>query len=421
MTDRPLIAITLGDPAGIGPEVAVKALQRDELRSQARLFLLGSPTSVAAALRLIGSTHELRPVRRPESVRGGPGTTEVLAVGGFREDYFAMGEHSVVAGEASHVWVEEAAKLALAGEVEAIVTAPINKESWQMAGSSDTGHQEVFQRLSGSGHVATMLVSGGLRCMHLSTHKTLAEACAYVTRENVLEAIRLTDRHFREWGFAEPRIGVAALNPHAGDGGLMGTEELTEIGPAVEDARGGGDRGDGPGSGGLGLSAGGRGALRRGGRDVPRPRAHRDQGARLREIHQREPGTALHPHVGRPRHGVRHRGHGGGGRDEHGGGDHGGDPADEAPGPGLGKGTSFTPRGAERSSALNLLRPQNMARGLAGLPVPPLTRRGERTNWNSQRPSRSQVSASCSRLQLSMRWRPMAVRLTMCTGWFISV
>ena len=246
MSERPLIAITLGDPAGIGPEVAVKALEREELRSEARLFLLGSPTSAAAAMRLVGSTRELRPVRSAGDVRGEAGTTEVLVVGGFREDYFAMGEHSVVAGEASHVWVEAAARMALAGEVDAIVTAPINKESWQLAGSSDTGHQEVFKRLSASEHVATMLITGNLRCMHLSTHKTLAEACAYVTRENVLEAIRLTDRHFREWGFGEPRIGVAALNPHAGDGGLIGTEELTEIGPAVEDARGEGIAATGP-------------------------------------------------------------------------------------------------------------------------------------------------------------------------------
>ena len=246
MTERPLIAITLGDPAGIGPEVAVKALQRDELRSQARLFLLGSPTSAAAALRLIGSTHELRLLRRPGDARGEAGTTEVLAVGGFREDYFAMGERSVVAGEASHRWVEEAARLALAGAVDAIVTAPINKESWRLAGSADTGHQEVFRRLSGADQVATMLVTGNLRCMHLSTHKTLAEACAWVTRENVLAAIRLTDRHFRDWGFAEPRIGVAALNPHAGDGGLIGTEELTAIGPAVEDAQSEGIAATGP-------------------------------------------------------------------------------------------------------------------------------------------------------------------------------
>lgn len=236
MTKQPLIAITLGDPAGIGPEVAVKALERDELRNEARIFLLGSPTSAAAAMRLVGSTRELRPVQKPTDVQGGLETTEILVVGGFREDYFSMGEHSVVAGEASHIWVEAAARLALAGQVDAIVTAPINKESWQIAGSLDTGHQEVFKRLSGSDQVATMLVTGNLRCMHLSTHKTLVEACAYVTRENVLEAIRLTNQHFKEWGFANPQIGVAALNPHGGDGGLIGKEELTQIKPAVEDA-----------------------------------------------------------------------------------------------------------------------------------------------------------------------------------------
>ncbi len=183
---------------------------------------------------------------RPEAVRGEAGTTEVLAVGGFREALFAMGERSVVAGEASHAWVEAAARLALEGRVDAIVTAPINKESWQLAGSTDTGHQEVFQRLSGAEQVATMLVSGTLRCMHLSTHKTLAEACAYVTRANVLRAIRLTHEHFRQWGFAAPRIGVAALNPHAGDGGLIGTEEQTEIGPAVADAQAEGIAASGP-------------------------------------------------------------------------------------------------------------------------------------------------------------------------------
>ena len=246
MPDRPLIAITIGDPSGIGPEVAAKALQRDELRRDARLFLLGSPTSAAAALRLIGSTHELRPAKTLAEITGEAGTTEILIAGDFGEAAFAIGERSVVAGSASHGWVEAATRLALAGEVDAIVTAPINKEAWQLAGSSDTGHQEVFKRLAGADHVATMLISGALRCMHLSTHKTLSEACAYVTRENVLAAIRLTDKHFRAWGFAEPRIAVAALNPHAGDGGLIGTTEITEIAPAVADAQGEGIAASGP-------------------------------------------------------------------------------------------------------------------------------------------------------------------------------
>ena len=243
--ERPLIAITPGDPAGIGPEVAVKALARAELRRAARLFLLGDPACAEAAVRLTGKELAPRVIRRPEEARGEAGMVETLAVaeGGGP---FPAGEHSAAAGAASHAWVEAAARLALAGEIDAMVTAPINKESWRLAGSADTGHQEVLQRLSGAEHVATMLVSGGLRCVHLSTHRTLAQACAFVTRANVLRAVRLTDAEFRRWGFAEPRIAVAALNPHAGDGGLIGTEELSEIGPAVADARAAGIAATGP-------------------------------------------------------------------------------------------------------------------------------------------------------------------------------
>jgi 4-hydroxythreonine-4-phosphate dehydrogenase len=113
----------------------------------------------------------------------------------------------------------------------------VNKEAFQLAGITDTGHQEVLQRLSGAGDVATMLVSGKLRCMHLSTHKPLRDACLYVTRENVLRAIRLTHDHFTGWGMPAARIAVAALNPHASDNGLIGREELDEIAPAIADAR----------------------------------------------------------------------------------------------------------------------------------------------------------------------------------------
>ena len=126
---------------------------------------------------------------------------EVLNVDGFEDTEFPIGEHSVDAGRASHAWVERAARLCIDGTVDAMATAPVNKESWQMAGSLDLGHQEVFRRLTGSDYVATMLVSGELRCMHLSTHKSLSDACAYVTTENVLRAVRLTNEHFARWGF----------------------------------------------------------------------------------------------------------------------------------------------------------------------------------------------------------------------------
>jgi 4-hydroxythreonine-4-phosphate dehydrogenase len=105
-----------------------------------------------------------------------------------------------------------------------------------MGGSKDTGHMEVFKRLSGSSYVATMLVSGAMRCMHLSTHKSLGEAVKYVTTENIMTAVRLTNEKFNDWGFENPRIAIAALNPHASDNGLIGSEEADEIAPAVAQA-----------------------------------------------------------------------------------------------------------------------------------------------------------------------------------------
>jgi 4-hydroxythreonine-4-phosphate dehydrogenase len=170
----------------------------------------------------------------------------VTELPGVPEGPFPTGRVSVESGRAAHAWVEHAGRLCLARKAEAMVTAPVNKEAFQLAGIADTGHQEVLQRLSGAGHVATLLASGNLRCMHLSTHKSLAEACRYVTRANVLQAIELTHAHFVRWGMPRPRIAVAALNPHASDNGLVGREELDEIAPAVADARAAGIDASGP-------------------------------------------------------------------------------------------------------------------------------------------------------------------------------
>ncbi len=216
----PRIVITMGDPSGIGAEVVAKALARPEVTAMATISVLGE----AATLR------EWR-----ERV-GGP-EVSMVEIPGAPAGPFPVGQLSVESARAAHRWIERAAHMCLAGEADAMVTAPVNKEAFQLAGITDTGHQEVLARLSNAGYVATMLVSGKLRCMHLSTHKSLAEACRYVTRENVLRAIELTHAHFERWGMPRPRIGVAALNPHASDNGLIGREELDEIAPAIADAR----------------------------------------------------------------------------------------------------------------------------------------------------------------------------------------
>ncbi len=224
MTDRPLIAITLGDPSGVGPEVVVKALVDPTLHEAARLFVIGAVETLRAAVAQTGGTAGVRAIAAPQDAASSATTIDVLEVADAPTSGFPLGQLSDNSARASHAWVETAARLAIDGTVDAISTAPVNKSAWRAAGFEDTGHQEVFKRLTGSTYVATMLVSGQLRCMHLSTHLSLSEACDYVTRENVLRAIRVTHEHFTRWGFQNPGIGVAALNPHGSDGGPTPTK-----------------------------------------------------------------------------------------------------------------------------------------------------------------------------------------------------
>ena len=243
---KPLLALTLGDPSGVGPEVVVKALADPEINDEARMFVAGTERAVNQALSETGIDLSVELIENPADT---PDTTEVipvLSVGDFEDVEFPQGKHSADSGRASHLWVETSAKMCLAGETDAMVTAPVNKESWQISGALDLGHQEVFKRLTNSATVYTMLVSGILRCMHLSTHKSLPEACAFVTTDNILTAVRITDDHFRRWGFDEPRVAVAALNPHASDNGLIGDTEAKEISPAIEMARSEGINATGP-------------------------------------------------------------------------------------------------------------------------------------------------------------------------------
>ncbi|MYA17695.1 MAG: 4-hydroxythreonine-4-phosphate dehydrogenase PdxA, partial [Gammaproteobacteria bacterium] len=127
---------------------------------------------------------------------------------------------------------------AITGDIAAMMTCPLHKEAIHAAGYvDDIGHQEILARLTGARTTATMLMTPGLRVVHLSTHKSLIEAGRFVTRANVLDKLRLCHESLTAWGLNDPRIAVAALNPHGGEGGLLGREELDEIGPAVQDAR----------------------------------------------------------------------------------------------------------------------------------------------------------------------------------------
>ena len=237
MTDKPIIAITLGDPSGIGPEIVCKALMKEEIYKISRPVVIGSIKQIKNYFYKNKINKNFTRINNCSGIKGNPNSIEVMEVEEYKNTSFNYGEINPNSGKASYLWVEKATRLCIKKEVDAIVTAPINKESWFLSGSTETGHQELLKKISKSNYVATMLVSGRLRCMHLSTHKSLEDACKFVTKENILRAIKLTNKNFKNWGFENPKIAVAAFNPHASDNGLIGNTELKEITPAINLAK----------------------------------------------------------------------------------------------------------------------------------------------------------------------------------------
>lgn len=235
--EKPFVAITMGDPAGIGAEVTAKALMANNIYQKCRPFVIGNLAAMDDACHKIGEGNTTNLVQNVDDVRGDSGTIDVLDIGNLDYGDIATGKVSSIAGKAAVEWVLKAGELARDGQVRAIITAPINKEAASLAGYRDIGHMEIFQNQTGAKEVATMLMADQLRVVHLTTHRALRVACDYVTTENVLAKTMLTHDHFTRWGFASPRIGISALNPHASDGGLLGDEEEKQILPAIETAQ----------------------------------------------------------------------------------------------------------------------------------------------------------------------------------------
>lgn len=243
---KPIIAITMGDAAGIGPEIVVKALRSEEIYNTCRPLVLADTNILSDVIKALSSPLNLRQVRPSGEVKGEFGTIDVIDLKNLDKNEVITGQICPACGKAAMECVAEAARLAIEGKVEAVVTAPINKEATVRAGYGDIGHLEYFARITLTAEYATMLASGPLRVVHLSTHYSLKEACERVSREKILARLRLTHDSFQRWGINRPRIAVAALNPHGGEGGLLGREEIEQIQPAVNEARGMGINALGP-------------------------------------------------------------------------------------------------------------------------------------------------------------------------------
>ena len=242
---KPLIFITLGDPAGIGPEVTAKSLEDIGDNDDYHTVVIGSYDVFSQALDTCRIDLKFNTIKSIEELNKDNHSIHLLDLNNT-PDELQMGKVDARSGKASVEWVLKAGELASKIPSSAIVTAPINKEACTLAGYKDIGHMEIFQSQTNSKEVATMLIADSLRVVHLTTHRSLRIACDYVTRDNVFNKIKLTHEYFVSCGFTNPGIAVSALNPHASDGGILGNEEAEQITPAIDDAKAIGINATGP-------------------------------------------------------------------------------------------------------------------------------------------------------------------------------
>lgn len=234
---KPILAITMGDPAGIGPEIAVKAFADPNVYERCRPLLVGCPAIIEKALPFAYRPLSVHPVQNVADARYDFGIIDVLDIGMEARNEIKFGEVSAEAGNLAFCSIVKAIELAQSGEVDGTVTNPIHKKAINEAGHRFSGHTEIYAHYTGTTKYAMLLADEKIKVIHVSTHVSLRRACDLVKKERILEVIDILDKGLKKLGIEKPRIGVAGLNPHAGDDGLFGDEEIREISPAVLTAR----------------------------------------------------------------------------------------------------------------------------------------------------------------------------------------
>lgn len=232
----PLIGISVGDPAGIGPEVTAKALADPALYRICRPFAVAEAELMREAASFSGLSQPVHAIDEPVEGRYDGDHLNVLDLKNVDGRAVAHQTVSAVTGQASYDYIAKVIELAMAGKIAATVTGPINKEAIFAAGCIHSGHTEIFGELTGTKHYAMMLAHENFRVIHVTTHVSLRKACDLVKKDRVLSVIRLADETLKKMGFDSPRIAVCGLNPHAGENGLFGREEIEEIEPAIRQA-----------------------------------------------------------------------------------------------------------------------------------------------------------------------------------------
>lgn len=237
MDSRPILGVTMGDPAGCGPEITIKALADRTMYERCRPLVIGDAAVIQDALRIARHPEfKINKVSLPAEGKYEYGIIDVYHLDLVDMDKLVYGKVSAMAGNAAFQCIKKVIEMAMADDIDATVTNPINKEAINMAGHHYSGHTEIYAEYTSTSKYTMMLAHHDLRVVHVSTHVSLREACDLVKKERVLDVIRIANQACKDLGIKEPKIGVAGLNPHSGENGMFGKEEIKEITPAIEEA-----------------------------------------------------------------------------------------------------------------------------------------------------------------------------------------
>lgn len=245
-TTKPLIGISMGDPAGIGPEIIVKAFMHQEVHERCLPLVVGDARVMLQAVKMLGATLRVVSIQKVTDALFAPEILNVYDLKNANPTELELGQVSALCGNAAFEAVRTLIELALDGQIDATVTAPINKESIHKAGHHFSGHTEIYAHFTHTDKFAMLLADENLRVIHATTHVSLRKACDLCKKDRILDVIRLLDDACKQFGIAQPRIAVAGLNPHAGENGLFGDEEILEIIPAIQEANAQGFTVEGP-------------------------------------------------------------------------------------------------------------------------------------------------------------------------------
>jgi 4-hydroxythreonine-4-phosphate dehydrogenase len=232
--ERPLIAVPAGDPAGVGPEILVKAFADRTVNNVARCVAVGDRAIIENALAFTGLSLKVKPLRTVEDGDFTDGVLNFVPVNGIDMASFQHGGVSAMCGAAAYAYIEKSIELAMDRKVDAVATTPINKESLRMGGVPFIGHTEIFAELTGTKDPLTIFEVRGMRIFFLSRHVSLRKACDLIRKDRIVDYVKRAFAVLRQFGVTEGCMAIAGLNPHSGEHGLFGDEEVTEVYPAVK-------------------------------------------------------------------------------------------------------------------------------------------------------------------------------------------